>query len=228
MCGRFACLLPPAAMARLFATTVPATDQAARYNVTPATDILAVRFNPRTRRRSLDSLLWGLIPNWARDPAIGRRLINARAETLAEKPAFRDAFRKRRCLIPADLFFEWDRRSKPPAPHAFAMADREAFAMAGLWENWQAPDGRWIRTCVIITTAANDLIRPMHDRMPVILPQPAHASWLGECPAAPSELAAMLTPVDPTRMTFWPVSHRIGDVRADAPDLIAPLPQDPE
>lgn len=224
MCGRFALKTPPEALREIFATTNPVPNFPARYNFAPTQDILAVRRNPETGERSLDVLRWGLIPHWAADPRVGTRLINARAEGIEDKPAFRDAFRRRRCLIPADAFYEWRRGTKPKQPYAIRRADHAPFAMAGLWENWRSPEGAWIRTATIITTAASDLVAPLHDRMPVILRPADHARWLGEAPAEPAVLKAMLAPLPAAGgMVAYPVGLAVNDVRNDGAALLEPL-----
>jgi len=169
MCGRFVQKSPPELLRERFGTVNSVPNYPARYNAAPTDDIAVVRFNPETEQRSLDLLRWGLIPHWAKDPSIGNRLINARAEALAEKPSFRDAFHRRRCLVPADAFYEWRPEGSRKQPYAIAFRDGEPMALAGLWENWRDPEGNWVRTFTIVTTAANDLLQPIHDRMPVVI-----------------------------------------------------------
>lgn len=229
MCGRFSSCRSPEQIARRFRTTNPLPNSGPRYNAAPAQAMLVVRFDPQTRQRSLDPIRWGLIPHWAKDSTIGNRLINARAESIAEKPAFRDAFRRRRCLIPADGFFEWRKDTRPKQPYFIRMKDGDLFAFAGLWENWRAPEGtrpeseRWVRTFTIITTGANALVHPIHDRMPAIIAPANYGKWLGDEAATPSELHAMLTPFPAGEMEAYPVGHAVNDVHHDDASLLEPL-----
>jgi putative SOS response-associated peptidase YedK len=224
MCGRFVLKAPVAEIKEWFGTASAPPEAEPRYNVAPTQNVLAVRFNPETRERSLDALRWGLVPIWAKDPSIGNKLINARAETLADKPSFRDAFVKRRCLIPASAFYEWKKPDAPKGtkqPYAIGMANGGLFAFAGLWERWKTPEGDILRSCTIITTEANDTLRPIHDRMPVILGPDAYGTWLGEEEASPEALVALMRPFDPARMRAWPVGSRVGAVANQGEDLMA-------
>ncbi len=228
MCGRFLNKLPAAEIARIFATRNPLPNYPARYNLAPTDAVLAVRFNPETRERALDALRWGLVPHWAQDLSFGTRCINARAETLATTRAFRDAFRARRCLIPASGFYEWRKDGKTKTPYAVLPKDEPLFAFAGLWENWRdrsAPSetAPWIRTCTIVTCDANDLLQPIHERMPVILDRGDWARWLGEEPATPETLLALLKPFPAERLRVYPVAPRVNSVKNDDPSLIDPL-----
>ena len=227
MCGRFLNKLPPAETARLFATRNVAPNYPARFNIAPTDPVLAVRRNAKTGERSLDTLRWGLIPNWAKDMSMSARLINARAETLATTPAFREAFQRRRCLIPASGFYEWQKDGKTRTPYAIVPADAPLFAFAGLWENWRDPaagaDAPWLRSCTIVTGEPNELLAPIHQRMPVILPEDAWAQWLGEAPATSGELRALLKPYPAERMRLYPVSPRVNSVKNDDPTLPEPL-----
>ena len=227
MCGRFLNRLPPAEIARLFATRNVAPNYPARFNIAPTDPVLAVRFNAKTGERSLDALRWGLVPSWAKDLTIGARLINARAETLATLPAFRDAFERRRCLIPAGGFYEWQKDGKTRTPFAIVPEGEPLFAFAGLWENWRDPtkgdDAPWVRSCTIVTGAPNALLAPIHNRMPVILPRAAWAPWLGEAAADPAALNALLQPYPAERMRLYPVGPRVNSVKNDDPTLIEPV-----
>jgi putative SOS response-associated peptidase YedK len=228
MCGRFTSSLPPEQVARLFRTTNPVPNAPARYNAAPTQDMLVVRFNPETHQRSLDSLRWGLVPHWAKDLSIGSGLINARAESIAEKPAFRDAFRRRRCLVPADGFFEWHKDTKPKQPFLARLQGGAPFGFAGLWENWHDPaSGAWIRTFTIITTDANERLAPIHNRMPVIIAPENYARWLGEEAAEAEELHAMLKPFPSDRMEAYPVGRAVNDVRNDDASLLEPVLLEP-
>jgi putative SOS response-associated peptidase YedK len=227
MCGRFLNKLPPAEIARLFATRNVAPNYPARFNIAPTDPVLAVRVHPRTGERSLDALRWGLVPHWAKDLSGGAKLINARAETLATTPSFREAFERRRCLIPASGFYEWRKDEKTRTPFAIVPADAPLFAFAGLWENWrdssQGADAPWVRSCTIVTGEPNALLQPIHQRMPVILPPDAWARWLGEEAADPAALQALLRPYPAERMRLYPVSPRVNSVKNDDSDVAAPL-----
>ena len=176
MCGRYRRTTQEEELARLYHIPIPKqTDLPISYNIAPSQKVLTIRFNPETQARSLDALQWGLIPYWAKDPKIAYRTINARAETVDKAPSYRQAFKKRRCLIPADGFYEWRKTAKPKLPFAIAMKDGRPFTFAGLWENWKDPgSGEWLRTCTIITGEPNELVAQIHPRMPVILPEQHH------------------------------------------------------
>lgn len=172
----------------------------------------------------LSLMRWGLIPSWAKDTAIGNRMINARAETLAEKPSFRKAFEKRRCIVPADSFFEWRKTNgKTKIPVRFVLKSREPFAFAGLWETWRKPDGQELRSFTIITTAANDLLRPIHDRMPVILRQSDEGKWLDPSAADAAKLTLLLAQYPAEAMESYDVSTLVNSPRNDVPECIAPV-----
>ena len=181
MCGRFTLRAPASVIAEQFALfEVPPFT--ARFNIAPTQPVPVIRMRPgpslRARRgsRELVWLRWGLVPGWAKDPAIGSRLINARAETAAEKPAFRTALRQRRCLVAADGFYEWQQAGRTKQPYFIHLRDDRPFAFAGLWEAWEGADHAWLETCTLLTTGPNDVVRPIHDRMPVILPPQAYSS----------------------------------------------------
>lgn len=227
MCGRFLNNLPAAEIARIFGTRNPLPNYPARFNLAPTDPVLTVRFSAKRAERSLDALRWGLVPPWAKDLSFGARCINARAETLAIAPAFRDAFRSRRCLIPAAGFYEWRKDGATRTPYAIVPSDGPIFAFAGLWSNWRDRGGgdgaQWVRTCAIITGAPNELIAPIHNRMPVILPPEAWPAWLGEEPASEGALEALLLPFPAPRMRVYPVSTRVNSVRNDDAGLIEPM-----
>ena len=176
MCGRYTLTTDLKQVAKRFdaaADEIPSV--APRYNIAPTQNVIAVSDDGK---RTIKQMRWGLIPSWAKDSAIGNRMINARAETLAEKPAFRSALKKRRCIIPADGFFEWKKLGKLKQPFRIVLKNREPFGFAGLWEHWKSPDGEEILSCTIITTEANELLKAVHERMPVILDREAEAVWL--------------------------------------------------
>lgn len=206
----------------------PTPNFAANWNVAPTDTLPIVRYDSAARQRSLDLMRWGLVPYWAKDIKIGFSTINAMAETVAAKPVFREAFKRRRCLVPVDNFYEWKKLdTKTKQPYAIALADRSIMALAGLWESWRSPAGETLRSFTIVTTTANELCAPIHNRMPAILPPPAWPAWLGEEDAAPADLAALLAPYPASGMTCWPVSARVGNVRNNDAELVEPVPQPP-
>ncbi len=218
MCGRFTLSTPPKAVADLFGLAdVP--DLPPRYNIAPSQPVASVRGG---RSWSLDMLRWGLVPGWARDPKIGHSLINARAETVADKPAFRSAFRQRRCLIPADGFYEWVRDGGTPRGYHIRLADSAVFALAGLWESWLDPEGRAIETCCIITTTANDLVAPLHERMPVLIDPGDFGRWLDPACRSPEELLPLLLPYPAEAMTAVAVGPLVNSPKNDDPNCLAP------
>ncbi|HTI86744.1 MAG TPA: SOS response-associated peptidase [Alphaproteobacteria bacterium] len=227
MCGRFVLRTPPAEVARHFRTRGAVPNKPPSWNIAPTHDVLAVAFANETRdeprQRALTTLRWGLIPSWAKDSKLAATMINAKAETCTDKPAFRDAFTSRRCIVPADAFYEWKREGKAKQPYAFVMRDRSVFGFAGLWERWRdSKSGETLRTCTIITTTPNPLTAEVHDRMPVILPPDAYGRWLGEEPADAGELQALLAPFPAEAMESFPVSERVGNVKNDDESLIEP------
>jgi putative SOS response-associated peptidase YedK len=186
------------------------------WNVAPTDPLPVVRYDAKAGERSLDLLRWGLVPYWAKDIKVGFANINAKAEGIETKPAFRDAFQRRRCLVPVDNFYEWKRTGAGKQPYAIALADRGLMALAGLWENWRSPAGEWVRSFAIVTMTPNE-------RMPVILGPDVWSQWLGEEPADPAGLEALLAPYPAEEMTCWPVSLRVGNVKNNDPSLIEPV-----
>jgi putative SOS response-associated peptidase YedK len=229
MCGRYFQQRPPAEIAAYFQAVNPTPNLAPNWNRAPTQDGLVLRRHPETGARHLDALRWGLVPRWAKDLAIGSRMINARAESVAEKPAFREAFAKRRCFVTADGFYEWRTEGKAKQPFAIAMADGAPMALAGLWEGWRGPDGEALRTFTIVTGEANTKLAAMHQRMPVILPREAWPAWLGEEEANAAELHDLLRPCPPEWLAAWPVSTRVNKVAENGPGLLErdPLAQPP-
>ena len=224
MCGRFVQKTPLGDIRVLFETANPVPNAPTRYNAAPTDNLAVVRFNPQTRQRSLDLLRWGLVPLWAKDPSFGPKCINARSETVATNKIFREAFERRRCLVPADAFYEWQKRSGKTQPYAIVPADGGLFAFAGLWERWRSPpDGSVLRSFTIVTGPPNVLCEPIHDRMPVILPKSAWPLWLGEEEAGPAELFALLQPYPAERMRAYPVGPAVGNVKNDEPRLLEPV-----
>ena len=226
MCGRVVQKTPLGEIRGLFETVNPIPNMAATYNAAPTQNIAVVRLD-RDGRRSLDLLRWGLIPSWAKDRSIGPRLINAMAETVASKPAFRDAFRHRRCLVPVDFFYEWQKSGsgkQPKQPYAIGLANGAPMALAGLWERWNDPEeGAVLHSFTVITGPPNELVAPIHNRMPVILPRESWRSWLGEDRTEAGDLLALLRPYPASGMHAYKIAARVGNVRNNDPELLAPV-----
>ena len=209
MCGRYALASPPEVITARF-NLLWVRDVQPHYNIAPSQMIPVVRATDKGRELAL--VKWGLIPSWSRDASIGTKLINARAETLADKPSFRNAFRRRHCLVPADAFYEWKAIGGRKQPYSIRMADRSVFGMAGLWEHWTDPAGETIETCTIITVDANELVGELHDRMPVIIDPDDYSAWLD--PTSP-KAQELLKPFPSELMSYYPVSTRVNSVRND-------------
>lgn len=224
MCGRYYQVTDPRTIAERFGTAGGLPNLPLNYNAAPTQDLPVVRHDPETRARSLDRLRWGLVPHWAKELSVGSKLINARAEGIEAKPSFRQAFRRRRCLVPVDGFYEWQRTGSRKQPYAIALRNGGPMALAGLWENWRSPDGEWVRTFAIITTRANDLVAGIHNRMPVVLDEAGWPAWLGERPAGTEELLGLLRPYPSAGMICWPVSDRVNNARVNEPGLFDRLP----
>ena len=226
MCGRFTLHTEKEILGRRFEVSLDDWVGEPRFNIAPTQSVLTVRESDE--RRIAETMRWGLVPGWARDRTKLPPMINARAETLAEKPAYRDSFRRRRCLIPADGFYEWQKPvglGKSKIPHWISLTDGEPFAMAGLWAEWRPPSGldeQVLRSCTIVTTAARPSIGPIHERMPLILPPATEAAWLDPSLEDAEALAALLVPVEDTRLAARSVSKRVNSPRNDGPELIAP------
>lgn len=225
MCGRFVSASPPDEVARYFGAQAPERLLEPSYNVAPTNDVYVVLEDGAVRR--MTALHWGLVPSWAKDPSIGNRMINARAETLATKNAFKQAFRKRRCIIPVDGFYEWAAvpgRSRKQ-PYYLHRPDGQPLALAGLWEVWRDPaaPGEELRSCTIITGEANEAVRRVHDRMPVILPPSAWDVWLDPDQHDPDLLGRFLVPAPPTLLELRPVSTEVNNVRTKGAHLVEPV-----
>jgi putative SOS response-associated peptidase YedK len=216
MCGRFAFYSPSEATAALFGVSdIPAMKP--RYNIAPTQDIAAVRMSS-ANAREFALLRWGLVPFWAKDPSIGNRMINARAETVAEKPSFRAAYRKRRCLILANGFYEWHTEPDVKIPYFITLASGDPFAFAGLWEDWHAKDSEEsLQTAAIITTAANEFMSNLHDRMPVVLETETADRWLD----GDDQVLSEVTEKSPT-FQAWPVDRRVNNARNEGAELVEP------
>jgi putative SOS response-associated peptidase YedK len=220
MCGRFTLTSNLDDLQGRFGFLAGQLDYRPHYNVAPTQQVLAV-VNDGQRRAEL--LRWGLIPFWAKDPKIGYRMINAVGETVASKPAFRAAFRRRRCLVLADGFFEWRKVGKKKIPTYIFLKSREPFAFAGIWETWKALDGETVRSCAILTTEPNAFMEPIHNRMPVILSEETEALWLDPMTEEASVLAPLLTPSPPELMDSYPVSDLVNSPKNYGPECIQQL-----
>lgn len=226
MCGRFTLTAPPDQLASLFdlpqePVVVP------RYNIAPTQPVAVVRMNQQSTAREWALTYWGLIPSWSKDPSIGARMINARSETVTEKPAFRAAFKRRRCLVPANGFYEWQKLGKGKQPFYITTPDGAPFAIAGLWEYWEGADGSALESCTLLTTSANELMTPLHDRMPVIVAPEDYAQWLGsgrdETPQALSQLQHLLRPYADDRLVAYPVGTYVNNARNEGADCVQAL-----
>lgn len=229
MCGRYTLTTPGDLVAEIFELAEP-PETVARYNIAPTQEVATVRSadGGEAGDRELALLRWGLVPHWAKDPSIGNRMINARAETVAEKPAFRSSFKRKRCLVLADGFYEWQKvAGGSKQPWYFRLESAEPFAFAGLWARWkpkgEGEEGEPIETCTILTTDANDLVEPVHHRMPVILEPDAYATWIDPTVDEREPLEALLRPFDPARMVAYPVSTRVNSPANDDPEVIDPI-----
>ena len=218
MCGRYSLKADIAQLAMRFEFAADEAIHEPAYNIAPTQQVLTVT-NEGERRASY--MRWGLIPFWAKDAKIGYRMINARGETVAEKPSFRTALRKRRCLILADGFYEWQKLGgKQKRPMRIVLKSGEPFAFAGLWETWKDPEGELIKSCTIITTAANDYLQPIHDRMPVILPRESESFWLDKDVEDPLALTSVIAPYPDDEMDAFEVSTLVNNTRNKGPEVI--------
>ena len=221
MCGRFTQQRPASELAEIFGAEPLVDDPGGHFNVAPTDEALVVV--QRDDRRAVTAYRWGLIPHWATDARVGSRMFNARAETLTASPAFREAFRRRRCLVPVDSFYEWKREGTIRQPYRVSQADGRPLALAGLWAGWREPSTDVIRrTFTIITTTPNHALAELHDRMPVVVPEDAWARWLAPGPPDAGELIGLLAPNDAVDLWIYAVSRLVNDVRQDGPALIEP------
>ena len=222
MCGRFTLTDPDADIAVQFGLPeIP--DIPPRYNIAPTQPVAAVRLKAREQARELVMLHWGLVPSWVKDPKIGARMINARSETAAQKPSFRAAFRRRRCLVIADGFYEWQKQNGAKQPFFIHFRDARPFAFAGLWEHWLGPDASEIESCTLLTTEPNDFLRPVHNRMPVILKPEAYQLWLDPEVQQPDQIQPLLRPYPAQDMNAYSVSTFVNRPANDSPRCIEPL-----
>lgn len=227
MCGRFTLISSVSDLQLRFGFAMDSSVESAvgtdgirpRHNIAPTQQVLTVVNDGRRRG---EMMRWGLVPSWAKDIKIGNRMINAVSETAAVKPAFRSAFRRRRCLVLADGFFEWRKQGKQRIPLYFTQKSGEPMAFAGLWENWKSAEGEWIQSCTILTTAANAFIEPVHNRMPVILTDESEPLWLDPMTETPANLEPLLLPAAPELLQVREVSSVVNNARHEGPDCIAP------
>lgn len=224
MCGRFTLMLDAEEVKSEFDLVQVPADFTPRFNIAPSQPLLVVADWGAKRA---EWMRWGLIPSWAKDPSIGSKMINARSETVQEKPSFRNAFARRRCLILADGFYEWQRQAGkgPSTPYYFYSSRRKPFAFAGLWETWRSPQGEDWRTCTILTTRANGVVSPVHERMPVILSGGQMQSWLTS--AAVGDLLGLLRPLPDEELSAHPVSRLVNAPDRDGPELVLPVASPP-
>ena len=221
MCGRYSLKADIAQLAMRFEFAADEAIHEPAYNIAPMQQVLTVTNDGELRA---EYMRWGLIPFWAKDAKIGYRMINARGETVAEKPSFRTALRKRRCLILADGFYEWQKLGgKQKRPMRIVLKSGEPFAFAGLWETWKDPEGEMVKSCTIITTAANDFLRPIHDRMPVILPRESESFWLDKDVEDPLALTSVIAPYPDDEMDAFEVSTLVNNTRNKGSEVIDPV-----
>jgi len=217
MCGRYTLTAEPEVIQKTFdLDTVP--DMRPRYNIAPSQKVPVITNN---QPKSLSFFQWGLIPSWSKDPSIGSRMINARSETLDQKPSFKQAFAKRRCLVPIDGFYEWRKEGNQKYPMYVHLKERELFAAAGLWETWKTPEGENLHTCTIITAEPNELVSQFHHRMAVILSSENYATWLADDTPADA-LKSLFEPYPPEKMAAYEVSKMVNNTANDSPQLIEP------
>ena len=221
MCGRYALTSDPERIEERFGCSLSDLSYSPRYNIAPSQPVLALIDTDDNRRAGF--LRWGLIPPWAKDPSVGAKMINARSETVAEKPSFRRALRRRRCLIVANGFYEWKKDGPSKAPLYISLRSGEPFALAGLWEKWVAESGQAIHSCTILTTSPNALLAPIHHRMPVILAPEAEAAWLDRSVQEPDALRPLLSSYPAEAMTAYAVSDLVNSPRNDSPECLKPL-----
>ena len=222
MCGRYSLIADIGELQERFGFDGSELTHAPRYNIAPTQMALAVT-NGSGRRGSY--MWWGLIPSWAKSASVGNRMINARAETLAERPSFRTALQRRQCLVLADGFYEWERKGSRKMPMRIVMASGEPFAFAGLWDAWRDPKGEVVRSCAIITTSANELLSPIHNRMPVILPRELESLWLDHDIQDYAALGGILTPYPTRAMEAYEVSSLVNSPANDGPEVVVPVGQ---
>lgn len=223
MCGRYT-LHGPVSRYQDYFDALNWADFSDRFNIAPAASVPVIRQSPEGQR-VVDLLKWGLVPHWSKDPSLGAKLNNARGETVSEKPSFRDAFKRRRCLVPASGFYEWKTEGKAKQPYFIHYKSEEPLAMGGLWESWRDEEGKILRTFCIITTGPNAVMEPIHDRMPVLIQPKDFARWLSP-EVEGSRLMELIAPAPADAMEAWPVSKAVSRSASDGPELIEPLKED--
>jgi len=223
MCGRYRLSRRKQLVEEYFDTASDEPDWAPRYNIAPTQPIPVIRQNPKEPVRELSLMKWGLIPSWAPNPSVAASMINARSETAATKPAFRESLKSRRCLIPADGFYEWKRDGKTKQPFCFEVNQGQLFAFAGLWERWRNPSGQWVKSCSILTTTPNAVTSAIHDRMPVILDRESYDLWLDPGISDVLVVSELLKPYDDKAMRSYPVSSRVNRVDNDDEECSRPV-----
>lgn len=223
MCGRYRLSRRKQIIAEHFETADWQDDWSPRYNIAPTQQVPVIRQHPKEPVRQLSKMKWGLIPTWAKDTSSAARMINARSETAHTLPAFREAMKRRRCLVPADGFYEWQRAAKSKQPYCFEVSDGELFAFAGLWDGWKNTEGQWIKTCSILTTTPNAVTLPVHDRMPVILDRESYDLWLDPGMTDVQVVSELLKPYDARSMRSYPVSTRVNHVGNDDEESSRPV-----
>jgi putative SOS response-associated peptidase YedK len=220
MCGRLVTIIPPDVLAKIFGL-IAAPKLEPRYNVAPTQNVAVIRCCDDLNHNHLEALKWGLVPSWSKDLSFGSHLINARSESVSEKPAFRHAIKYRRCIIPTSGFYEWERSGGKKQPYYIRMADHAPMCLAGIWESWKSPDGSALETFAILTTAANKLVEPIHDRMPVILSPDSFNLWLSHNMHDPEQLQSLYTPFSAAELVTQKVPDLVNNARFDSPACIA-------
>jgi putative SOS response-associated peptidase YedK len=230
MCGRYTLTSPAKVIADVFGVdgAIDEVDATPRYNIAPGQDVWIVRADRSGEHRELSRVRWGLVPAWSDQPTSSATMINARAETAADKPAFRMPFRRRRCIVPADGFYEWQRQSGRSQPFLIGERDQRPFGMAGLWDVWRGEDGTRVESCTILTTAPNELVQPLHDRMPAILAPDDFERWLDRREEDPARLLALLKPCPNDELVLRPVSTRVNDPGNDDPECLTSVEIEPD
>jgi len=223
MCGRYRLSRRKQLVEEYFDTAPLDDDWNPRYNIAPTQPVPVIRQHPKEPVRQLSMMKWGLVPSWAKDTSGAARMINARSETASTKPAFRDPVRFRRCLIPADAFYEWKRTATSKQPYCFEVNDGELFALAGLWDGWKDANGTWVKTCSILTTTPNAVTSAVHDRMPVVLDRESYDLWLDPGMHNVAAISEVLKPCDARLMRCYPVSTRINHVANDDEECSRPV-----
>ena len=226
MCGRYRMSRRKQLVEEYFGAVSDEDEWDPRYNIAPSQPVVTIRQDARQPIRTLSMMRWGLVPSWAKDPSIGYKTINARAETVATTPSFREPFRSQRCLIPADGFYEWRRNGKTKQPYCFEVNGGELFAFAGLWDQWRDRQGDVIESCTILTTTPNSLLSDIHDRMPAILIADNYDLWLDPGFRDLASVSRMLKPFEPTLMRRYPVSTRVNQVQNDDAECTKPVEAD--